>query len=65
MVIYYGTETAQTRRCEHGKLGDEWCAPCAGFCEECNGERQIPTYFGDPNSPAERCFQCDGTGKAK
>ena len=30
MAVFHGPETAATRRCEHGKLGDEYCAACAG-----------------------------------
>lgn len=28
MTVFYGPETAATRRCEHGKLGDEHCQAC-------------------------------------
>lgn len=30
MVVLYGPETTATRRCEHGKLGDQYCAACTG-----------------------------------
>lgn len=35
------------------------------ICPECYGEGEIPTYRGDPASPMERCFECNGTGEKK
>ena len=48
MAVFYGPETAATRRCEHGKLGDEYCAACAGFdyrCDCCDNGLQAEWDF--------------------
>ena len=78
MTCFYGPETAATRRCEHGKLGDEWCAKCEGAieCERCAGSGMIAcstsypcSYVGPGPVPGyarnvyeAECDACGGNG---
>ena len=78
MTCFYGPETVATRRCEHGKLGDDFCATCAGMetCERCDGSGTIGcstsypcSYIGPGPMPEHarhvyeaRCDECGGLG---